>query len=171
MNDFENIFSELNEAKVKYLVVGGVAVFIHGYQRFTGDLDLLLLLNKENLKKVSVAMGKLGYRERLPISITELDNVEKVRMWLKDRNLKAFSFVPDDPENSVVIDVIIEESLNFEKILKESVVRSFGDVSISVVSIDDLIKMKKKAGRKKDEIDVEALLSIKEICKEQRRKK
>ena len=45
MNLFEKVFRELNKTRVKYLVVGGVAVNLYGYLRFTGDLDLLLLLN------------------------------------------------------------------------------------------------------------------------------
>lgn len=49
MNLFEKVFRELNKAKVKYLVVGGVAVNLYGYLRFTGDLDLLILLNEEKI--------------------------------------------------------------------------------------------------------------------------
>jgi DNA polymerase II small subunit/DNA polymerase delta subunit B len=41
MGNFEKIFRSLNKAKVRYLVVGGVAVNIYGYPRFTGDLDIL----------------------------------------------------------------------------------------------------------------------------------
>lgn len=48
MTVFEKVFRELNKTNVKYLVIGGVAVNLHGYVRFTGDLDLLLLLSKEN---------------------------------------------------------------------------------------------------------------------------
>lgn len=51
MKVFEKVFRELNRTKVKYLVVGGVAVNLYGYLRFTGDLDVLLLLEEKNLKK------------------------------------------------------------------------------------------------------------------------
>ena len=51
MNIFEKVFRELNKTKVDYLVVGGVAVNLYGYVRFTGDLDLLVLLNEKIFKK------------------------------------------------------------------------------------------------------------------------
>jgi len=166
MEIFKTIFTSLNAIGVQYLVVGGIAVFVHGYQRFTGDLDLILFLNDDNLKKFESAMRKLGYLERLPISVRELSNKLKVRDWLENKNLKAFSFFSSDSHNSIVIDVIIEESLNFEEIFKKSVVKSFEDVNIPVVSVDDLIIMKEKAGRAKDEIDLEALRKIKKILNE-----
>lgn len=53
MKVFEKVFRELNRTKVKYLVVGGVAVNLYGYLRFTGDLDVLLLLEEKNLKKMN----------------------------------------------------------------------------------------------------------------------
>jgi hypothetical protein len=49
MNLYRNLFSKLNQAKIEYLVVGGVAVNLHGFRRFTGDLDILVLINPENL--------------------------------------------------------------------------------------------------------------------------
>ena len=59
MNLFEKVFRELNKTRVKYLVVGGVAVNLYGYVRFTGDLDILLLLEEKNLGKMAKVMEKL----------------------------------------------------------------------------------------------------------------
>ncbi len=61
MRIFEKIFKEFNKTKIKYLVVGGVAVNLYGYARFTGDLDILLLLDKKNLEKMDKIMKKLNY--------------------------------------------------------------------------------------------------------------
>ena len=47
----ERILRELGRNKIKYLIVGGVAVNLHGYDRVTGDLDILLQLEDANLKK------------------------------------------------------------------------------------------------------------------------
>ncbi len=51
MGYFEDVFRALNKAKVRYLVVGGVAVNIYGHPRFTGDIDILLLLESEQMVK------------------------------------------------------------------------------------------------------------------------
>jgi predicted nucleotidyltransferase len=160
MNIFEQIFRELNKAKVKYLVVGGVAVNLYGYVRFTGDLDLLVLLDESNLVKIDKVLRRLGYKERLPVSIKELGDHKKVKTWLKERNLKAFSFTPPK-NNPLQIDLIIEESLKFDKFNEKRNCKKISGVTIPVVSIEDLIKMKKRANRDKDLLDLEALIKLK----------
>jgi len=159
VNDFENIFSELNKAKVKYLVVGGVAVNLHGFPRFTGDLDILLLLEEKNLKKIDKAMRKLRYSERLPISVMDLEDRGKVAKWMQEKNFKAFTFNP--PYGHLVqIDIVIKESLKFERFFERKLVKMYGGVRIPVISFDDLVKMKKKTGREKDEKDLEVLNAL-----------
>lgn len=162
MNIFDQVFKELNKEKVKYLVVGGVAVNLHGYVRFTGDLDILLLLEEKNLQNMDKVMKKLKYSERLPASILELKDRKKVKEWLKAKNLKAFSFIPP-AYNLLQIDVIMEESLKFDKIYKKSTKKIVNNVRIPLISIEDLIKMKKKANRGQDLIDLKALLELKGI--------
>ncbi len=162
MNLFRKIFKALNNEKIKYLVVGGVAVNLHGYIRFTGDLDILLLLEKNNLAKMEKAMKKLGYTKRLPVSISALSDQKTVKKWLKEKNMKAFSFFP--PKfNPLQIDIIIEESLKFNNFLKKKSLKKISGVTIPIVSIEDLIKMKKKADRVQDAIDLEALIKLKNL--------
>lgn len=160
MNLFEKVFRELNKAKVDYLVVGGVAVNLYGYVRFTGDLDLLILLNEKNIEKMDRVMKKLGYHPRLPVAIHELSNREKVRQWFKKKNLKAFTFMPPK-NNPLEIDIIIEESLKFVTIVRGKSVKQIERVRIPVVSIEQLLKMKRKAGRPNDIQDIKALLRLK----------
>lgn len=160
MNIFETVFKALNKGKVEYLVVGGVAANLHGYVRFTGDLDLLILLEEKNLAKMQKVMNQLGYAERLSISIMALKNKQQVKQWLEEKNMKAFSFVPPN-NNPLQIDIIIEGSLRFEKIRKNHITKKISGVSIPVISIEDLIKMKKKANRPQDLMDLEALIQLK----------
>ena len=46
---YEKIFRELAQRKIKYMVIGGIAVNIHGYSRATGDLDIMLSFEDDNL--------------------------------------------------------------------------------------------------------------------------
>jgi hypothetical protein len=158
----EELFNELNKAKVKYLVAGGVAVILHGLPRITGDLDILLYLDKENLKRLDKAISKWGYVERIPVSLLSLGDHKLVRKWFKEKNLQAFtlSLLGKLP---LQIDIIIEESLKFDKFEINKVEKKDGKLMIPVVSIDDLIRMKKKAGRAKDLIDLDALLGLKKL--------
>lgn len=162
MNIFERVFQALNEAKVKYLVVGGVAVNLHGYARFTGDLDLVLLLEENNLVQMKSVMDKLGYKERLPISVLSLSNETHVQEWLDEKNMKAFSFMPAK-DNPLQIDIIIEESLQFDQLRKNQIMKRISDVSIPVISMPDLVQMKKKANRAQDLMDLEALIQLKDV--------
>ncbi len=60
----EAIVRALNEAGVRYLIVGGMAVVAHGYLRFTADLDLILDLQEDNLRRAVAALAGQGYRPR-----------------------------------------------------------------------------------------------------------
>lgn len=156
MNLFEKVFKELNKAKVEYLVIGGVAVNLYGYIRFTGDLDLLLLLNKFNLTKMDKVMKKMKYSERLPVSIFDLSNTKKVKHWLKEKNMKAYTFNPP-PGNLLQIDIVMEDSLKFASYARRKKVKEMGKLKIPVAALNDIIKMKKRAKRDKDMLDLKVL--------------
>ena len=162
MSVFETIFGALNKARIKYIVVGGIAVNIYGYTRFTGDLDILVLLKEKNLERLDVLMRDFGYIERLPVSIKDLKDQQQVKKWLKEKNLKSYSFMPP-VNNLLTIDIIIEESLKFELIDKNKIMSQFGRIKIPVISIGDLIKMKRKSNRSRDLEDIEELIKLKGV--------
>ena len=162
MNMFERIFKGLYEEGVKYLVVGGVAVNLHGYLRGTGDLDVSVLLEEENLAKMTEAMRKLGYVERLPIKIQELQNEAFAKKLMEERNLLAFSYMPDG-DVPVIVDVVVDGSLRFKELFERSVVKKLDGLDVPVISIDDLIDFKKKAGRPKDLEDLRWLVNSKKL--------
>jgi len=51
----------LNEQEVKYVVLGGYAVIVHGYVRATGNMDILIETSVENAERIIVALIKFGY--------------------------------------------------------------------------------------------------------------
>jgi len=159
---FERIFKGLSDEGVKYLVVGGVAVNLHGYLRGTGDLDILIFLDEKNLEKMTNAMRKLGYVERLPIKIQELQNEQYARKMMEERNLLAFSYMPEG-NSPLIVDVIIDGSLRFNELFGRSVVKKLDGISVPIISVDDLIVFKKKAGRPKDIEDVKWLAESKKL--------
>ena len=59
VRSIEAIARALNEANIRYLVVGGLAVNAHGYERFTHDLDLVIGLEPDNIAKGFEAL-KIG---------------------------------------------------------------------------------------------------------------
>ncbi len=132
-----------------------------GAARFTGDIDILLALDEKNLLAMAALMKKMKYEKRVPISLDELGDEKKALQLIKDKNLIAYTFVSSaDPLFS--IDVIVGDSLHFDKYKNHAGRISLWDISIPVISIDDLIEMKRKTRRKKDDIDVMMLLELKD---------
>ncbi len=162
MNLYKKIFKELEEAKINYLIVGGVAVNLYGYARFTGDIDILLALNPVNLAKMDKLMRKLDYVERIPVNIKELGNKAKLDEFVKKKGLKAYTYI-SNTQPQLDIDIIVKESSHFKDYDKKKTIIKVWDMELPVVSIDDLIKMKKATKRNKDMLDLEALLKLKKL--------
>lgn len=59
--NFLEFSQKLNEHDVKYLIVGGYAVFYHGYPRSTVDFDVFVAMNKRNAKRLSKAIAEFGF--------------------------------------------------------------------------------------------------------------
>lgn len=160
MNYYKKIFAALNDANIRYIIVGGVAMNLLGYPRFTGDIDILLALDKVNLAKMASLMKHMGYERRVPIAIEELGEEQKVIALMKNKNLIAYTFANvSNPLFS--IDVIVGDSLKFSIYEKYCGQIAVWDITVPVVSIDDLITMKRKTKRKKDDDDVALLLELK----------
>lgn len=162
MNLYKKVFRNLEEAKIKYLIVGGVAVNLYGYSRFTGDIDILLALSPANLQKMDKLMQDLGYIERIPVSVKELGDKKKLNEFMKKKGLKAYTYISNN-EPQLDIDIIVKESMDFDEFFKRKTVVKVWEMELPVVGIDDLIKMKKKARRDKDNLDIEALLQLKDL--------
>jgi len=162
MNPYHALFQALNDAGIRYLVVGGMAVNLHGYSRFTGDVDILLALDSGNLDRMGTLMERQGFTQRLPIDIHVLSDQKQVQKFLTEKGMTAYSFVhPKLPQISV--DVLAGESLNFETYDAHKAVIEAWTIPIPVISVDDLIELKRKANRQKDIDDIEALLQLKQI--------
>lgn len=160
MNAYIRIFKAFHKANVEYIVVGGVAMNLLGYPRFTGDIDVLLALDPLNLRRMAKLMKQLGYEQRLPVSVEELGDEKKAIRLIREKNLIAYNFHHSrSPQYG--IDVIVGESLNFKKYKRHAHRLVANGVPIPVVSIDDLISMKRKAKRPKDWEDIQALLELK----------
>jgi len=150
----------MNNADVRYIVVGGVAMNLLGYPRFTGDIDVLMALDEANLAKMAALMEKMGYERRLPMDIQALGDEEQVVRWIREKGLVAYTFI-NAKEPQFSIDVIVGPSLRFADFERHRIVVRVWDIAVPVVSIDDLIGLKRTSRRKKDADDVAALLELK----------
>ena len=157
--DLHRIFAALDAARVRYLVVGGVAVVLHGYPRFTADLDLVVELDRENALAAIRALAELGYRPRAPVSADAFADPEARKSWIEDKGLTMFSmWSPTLPATEV--DLFVEEPIPFSAAYERAVQVDLGEARITVAAIEDLLTMKQAAGRPRDLEDIEALEGI-----------
>jgi len=161
MNPYYSLFQALNQASIRYIVIGGVAVNLHGYRRFTADIDILLALDEENLKKMTILMHEMQYTERVPVALQELSDDAVVKQLLEEKGMAAYTFVSNGQER-IDIDILATASLAFPEYEKHQVFIDVAEnIKVPVVSIDDLIALKRDVDREKDREDIKALLDLK----------
>jgi hypothetical protein len=156
---YEEIFKDFQKMKVKYALVGGIAFNLLGGIRNTHDMDILVEMTDENLKKIVTVLKKHGYTVKQPVDPMGIANAETRKDWIKNKHMKAFNFYKD--EDLKEVDIIIESPVSYEKASKNLIVIPVGKMKLFVIGIDDLIKMKESAGRAVDQIDIRALELIK----------
>lgn len=154
------IFRAFDEADVRYLVVGGVAVVLHGHPRFTADLDLVLDLTPTNTSVAIEALQSLDYRPRAPVPAEDFAKDEVRRKWREEKGLTVFSlWSPSYPGTEV--DLFVEEPFDFEEAWSRRLDAVLDDgTTVHVVGMNDLRSLKQATGRPKDLDDLEKLDQI-----------
>jgi predicted nucleotidyltransferase len=159
MFPFEQLFKALNEAGVRYVVVGGVAVVLHGHMRYTGDLDLVIDLSPAEARKAMETMTRAEFTPRVPVRATDFANADLRQSWIDEKNMIVFSMLDrDQPPN--VVDFFVKYPVDFDALWQRSIVVPIETTTVRIASIDDLITMKRAAGRAKDLLDIEELENI-----------
>ena len=159
---YGKVFKALNKAKVKYVVVGGTAVVLHGYPRFTEDLDLIVFLEEKNLERVFSAFKVAGYSPKIPVTKEQFKDKKQRNLWKKEKGMIVFSFVENRPPFRLV-DMFVDEPMPFDKLYKKRVKIKAWGITIPIISIEHLKKLKQMAGRPQDLIDIVQLEAIERI--------
>ena len=108
LKSFEAIAAALESAGVRYLVAGGLAVAAHGYLRFTKDVDLVLELIPDNVRRTFAALATLGYRPTVPITSSQFADEELRASWIRDKGLQVLQFWCD-AHIETPVDVFVTE--------------------------------------------------------------
>jgi hypothetical protein len=165
--DLERIFEALSRNGARYLVVGGVAVVLHGHPRFTADLDLVLALDPENLRAAIAALRSLGYRPRAPVALDDLLDPAIRARWIEEKGLTVLSLWSEDLPVTEV-DLFVAEPFPFAAAFARALRADIGAVTVPVASLEDLVALKRTASRPKDLEDVHALEEIARVRRERR---
>ena len=156
MSLFLPIIDAFNRQKVAYVVVGGLAVVLHGHTRLTADVDMVIGLDRPNASKAVEVITKLGFKPRVPVNPQAFADPQQRKLWIKEKRLTVFSFYKAN-NPMIGVDFFVDYPMDFKGLLSRSISKNLGKVPVRVCSIADLIKMKKKAGRPQDLEDVRML--------------
>jgi hypothetical protein len=157
LSAFEAVAQTLHEAGIRYLVAGGLAVNAHGYSRFTADIDLVIALDPDNIRRAFAALAKAGYRPGVPISGDQFADREQRERWRSEKGMQVLNFYADrHPETSV--DVFVYEPFEFQPEYEAAMIGEvLPGLPVRFVAIPALIRMKEAAGRPRDHDDIQHL--------------
>ncbi len=140
--DFKEFIQSLNDKHVRYLIIGGYAVALHGYPRYTKDIDVWLEMSPENAANMVKALEQFGFASL---------------------GLQAVDFlVPDQiiqlgyPPNRIDL-ITTPPGINFDSCYASRVEVVIDETTVNFIDLDNLKKSKKAAGRLQDLADLENL--------------
>jgi len=157
----QQIAEALNNANVRYVVAGGLAVVAYGYLRLTMDVDLVIDLERENLLSALNALEGVGYKPRLPVTKEAFADARTRQKWVKEKNMMVFPLWNQSDANGIVIDIFVKCPFNFaDEYAKARWMEIEGGPSIPFIGLDCLLRMKAMAARPKDLLDIEYLEKV-----------
>lgn len=154
-----DLFAALNR-RVDYVLIGGLAIALHGIERATMDIDVTVAMTPDNLNALVDMARELGMTPVLPVPLEALSDLEQLAQWHRERNLEAFALrAPGRP--GVTLDVLLYPPLDYPDLRRHAVTFQAGNIPVVVACIDDLIALKQAVGRPIDLADIEHLKRLK----------
>ena len=140
--DFREFIQSLNDNQVRYLVVGGYAVALHGYPRYTKDLDIWIELAPANASRIIIALeqfgfGSLGLKEQ---DFLEVDTI--IQLGYPPRRIDLLTTL---------------SGVDFDQCFAAKVVVEMDGIPVNFIDLENLKKNKRATGRAQDIADIENL--------------
>lgn len=158
--DIHALFALLEEKQLRYVVVGGLALVLHGIDRLTADVDLAVDLSPEAAGQLVEALAETGYRPAAPVDPKLLADPDVRAAWHRDRNMQVFSYW-DSTGRRPTIDIFIASPIPFEDFWRDAIrVEISSGLRVPVASVVHLIRLKELAGRPQDLADIERLREL-----------
>jgi hypothetical protein len=160
-----DLLQSLSDEQVQYVLVGGLAVQLHGFMRFTFNIDLVLAMIDENLVRFIAVAKRYGLVPAIPVPIDSLRNASQIDPSQIDqvhREKGMLAFALREPHiGGSVVDILVRPEVPFDTLMTNAVAGELFARKVWIASIDDLLTMERIANRPKDQLDVAALEKIK----------
>ncbi len=140
--DFKEFIQLLNDNQVKYLVIGGYAVAIHGHPRYTKDIDIWVEMSPENSQKLMKALAEFGFGS-LGLSAEDFQAADRIVQLGYPPNRIDLITTPD--------------GIDFETCYREKIEVEINNIKVNFIDLKNLKKNKQASGRLQDLADIENL--------------
>ena len=144
------LLRRLTEGGVDFVVIGGVAVILQASPRFTKDLDICYATGQENLDRLGAVLVELGAKLRQ--ADEDLPFVPDGRTLRRTRILTLTT-----PDGGIDLLVDPDGSPGYPALRRRASEIDVDGITVLVASIEDLLAMKRAAGRPQDLVDLESL--------------
>ena len=146
--DFRDFLAALHLHEVRYVLVGGYSVILHGYSRTTGDLDIWVDKTAANYTQLAAAFHDFG----MPMFDMTLEN------FLHRPEFDVFTF----GRSPVAIDIITQlKGLDFAEAFAQATDTEVEGIQVRLIHYQHLLQAKRAAGRPRDQNDLDNLLNRK----------
>ncbi len=144
-----NFWRLMNKYAVAYIMIGGVAVNLHGYARSTDDIDVWIEDTLENRRKLEKVLGELGYAS------LQLESFRFIPGWTN-------FYIGEGLELDIITHMKGMEHLTFGQCLEAATIAEIEEVKVPFLHINHLIANKKAVNRLRDQADVAELERIRQ---------
>lgn len=151
--DILSLWNCLHKNEVRYIMIGGFAINLHGYNRSTKDIDIWIEDTLENRKRLRKALKEQGSGDYSPI-----ETMDFIPGWTDFQLNMGFKL-------DIMVSVKGLEKIGFEECFKYAIVAEIENTQVRFLHYNHLIACKKAAGRPKDLLDIEELEKIRKAGK------
>ncbi|MDW8466015.1 MAG: nucleotidyl transferase AbiEii/AbiGii toxin family protein [Chloroherpetonaceae bacterium] len=148
-NHLKEILQVLTEKGVRFVICGGVAVVLHGVERMTLDLDLVVDMSRANLERLVEAMRALNLTPRVPVPPESLLDETARRKMREEKDALVFTFLDlNNPYRQV--NIFLTDEPSYQTLSEDAVSIDVGGFVVSVASLPKLIEMKQRVNPPRD---------------------
>lgn len=148
-----DLFDTLHRHQVDYVLIGGLAVALHGIERNTMDIDVCVVISPVNLQHLIEAAKELHLTPMLPVPLETLGDIETLKQWHTHRNLQAFS-LRSEGFAGVTLDVLLFPPVDPQGMCQRALQLDVSGIPVKLASVDDLIALKQSVARPIDLADI-----------------
>ena len=141
-NDFKEFIELLNKNNVKYLIVGGYALALHGHPRYTKDIDIWILVDRENAERTISSLKEFGF--------------ESLGLSAEDFMEPGYVIQLGQPPSRIDILTSVT-ALEFDECYASRIKIEIDQLPVNLIDIENFKKNKRATGRLQDLADLENL--------------